>query len=333
MKFDLIIPVYNNKRGLYRSLMSIGIESAPIVDVTIIDDCSTEDYDDVINFFSKFIPIRILKLEENSGPGIARQYGIDHTINNYIIFLDCGDYLSSPDSLRRMHKTVMENPDINLFTWAHNDSNGEEYGYDTNRLHGKVYKREFLTTHNIRFNQTQSRINEDIGFNMACKMILEQYKMDNDKEFIYQDNEVMIIWDWRDPSITRDNNFEAYYNIQNLALADNGGNAIQIARRENVHDIIIAKQIYEIMCDMYFKYLSTVAERPEFTSQALNGALKFYCQYFRSFSQYDTSMLLNMYYNTVVLYLSDMTDPIREKWINLDFIAFLQMLENLANKR
>ena len=167
---------------------------------------------------------------------------------------------------------------------------------------------------------------------MACKMILDQYKMDLNKDFIYCSDEAVMVWDGHDNSITRADNGAVYYSIQNLALADNGGHAIQIARREKVKDVILANQIYEIMCDMYFKYLSTVTARPQYTKQALNGALKFYCQYFRSFGEYDTYMLLNMYYNTLVQYLSDPTDPIREKWTRLDFLEFLQMLESLANK-
>ena len=147
MKFDLIIPVYNNKRGLYRSLMSIGVESNSIVDVTVVDDCSTENYDDIVNFFAQFIPIRILKLDVNSGPGMARQYGLDHTKNDYIIFLDCGDYFLGPDTLTNIHNIVKENSVINLFSWSYLDSIGNDCTCDTNRLHGKVYKREFLTHH------------------------------------------------------------------------------------------------------------------------------------------------------------------------------------------
>ena len=33
-------------------------------------------------------------LETNQGPGMARQYGIEHSNGTYILFLDTGDYLS-----------------------------------------------------------------------------------------------------------------------------------------------------------------------------------------------------------------------------------------------
>lgn len=74
---DLIIPVYKNKAGLYRSLFSIGTETNKEVFVTIVDDCSGDTYEDVIEIFQKFFPIRVIYLEENQGPGIARQAGLN----------------------------------------------------------------------------------------------------------------------------------------------------------------------------------------------------------------------------------------------------------------
>lgn len=333
MKLDLIIPVYNNKKGLYRSLMSIGIESADYVDVTIVDDCSIENYDDIIAFFAQFFPVRILKLEKNSGPGNARQYGIDHTYNQYLTFLDCGDYFISPDILEAMHYTIEENPTPHMFCWDYISSRDEQQSNEDNRMHGKVYRREFLQQHHIRFNPKESYINEDIGFNMACRMILKQEEIQRQRKLLFEDSTNVLIWDKRDDSISKKNNYAIYYSTQNMALAENGGYAIRLARRERVNDNIIANQIYEIMCDMYFRYLSTVAARPEFIEIAFDGALRFYCQYFRAFGKYNVQLLMEMYYNTLVQYLADPLDDIRTKWTRLDFLEFLDMLEEQANNK
>lgn len=69
---DLVIPVYKNKAGLYRSLFSIGTETYKKVFVTIVDDCSGDNYDDIVEFFQKFFPIRVIYLQKNVGPGMAR---------------------------------------------------------------------------------------------------------------------------------------------------------------------------------------------------------------------------------------------------------------------
>ena len=327
MKFDLIIPAYNNKLGLYRSLFSLGTESHELIDVTVVDDASTEDYTSIIDFFKQFISIRLLKLPKNVGPGMARQYGLDHTNNPYVMFLDCGDYYISPDYIKMIIETVNNDPITNLFCWGHMRGSIENLGAHHNRMHGKIYKREFLNNHNIRFNPKGSYANEDVGFNMAVKMILRQYTAELNQPYIWYDNTPVLVWDNRDPSLTRADNHAFYYSIQNEALAINGGYALEIAQRERVGFNLRLHQIYEIMCDMYFKYLSTATARPEYIEQALNGARHFYWEHFRPIQQHDNNELMAMYYNTLVQYLADENDPIRKQFVTLDFIGFLNLLE------
>jgi hypothetical protein len=37
-------------------------------------------------------------------------------------------------------------------------------------MHGKVYKREFINKYGITFTPESSYMNEDIGFNRACRL-------------------------------------------------------------------------------------------------------------------------------------------------------------------
>lgn len=84
---DLIIPVFNNKAGLYRTLLSIGMDYPQnSLYITIVDDNSNENYNDIIELFQHFYPIRILILPENHGPGYARQYGLEHTKRTLCFF-------------------------------------------------------------------------------------------------------------------------------------------------------------------------------------------------------------------------------------------------------
>lgn len=331
MKIDLIIPVYNNKLGLCRSLFSLGVDAHNIIDVTIVDDNSTEDYSAIITFFQQFIPIQYIKLPQNVGPGLARQHGIDNTFNDYLMFLDCGDYYVTPDHLQMIYDTICNDTVTNLFCWGHTRGPYQNLGSHHNRMHGKVYKRQFLQTHNIKFNPAGSYANEDIGFNMAVKMILRQYALELNQSFIYYNDDPVIVWDTRDTnSLTIRGNYAFYYSIQNEALAENGGYALQLARREKVCDDLLMEQTYEIMCDMYFKYLSTLSVRQEFTDQAFKGAVRFYKEHFRPIA-HNEKKLLEYYYNTLVQYLSDENDPIRTKFATLDFIEFLNLLEKQEN--
>ena len=93
-KIDVIIPAYNvPDHILFRCLASIACQDiASELEVTIVDDASTEqNYAKVAKNFDDILKINILRYEVNGGPGVARQYGMDHTSNGYITFIDADD--------------------------------------------------------------------------------------------------------------------------------------------------------------------------------------------------------------------------------------------------
>lgn len=73
---DLIIPVYNNKKGLISTILSFGdfsILEDWKINILIVDDCSTTDtYEDIPGRFQDFYNIKVLKTPKNGGPGAAR---------------------------------------------------------------------------------------------------------------------------------------------------------------------------------------------------------------------------------------------------------------------
>ena len=85
---DLIIPYDNNPEGLKRTLESIAPD---IFDIHIIDDHSDYSLPIIFHQYS------YSRLNMNRGPGYARQYGIDHTTNPYIMFIDTGDIFLSKE--------------------------------------------------------------------------------------------------------------------------------------------------------------------------------------------------------------------------------------------
>ena len=61
---DIIIPVYNSGKTICKTLNSIlEQDNKDDIVVYIIDDASTEEYDEVISFYSKYINIKYHKLE------------------------------------------------------------------------------------------------------------------------------------------------------------------------------------------------------------------------------------------------------------------------------
>ena len=106
---DIIIPTYKNKEGLRRTLSSINTNLLTEITITVIDDCSEMYYNDILEEFPFF---SIFYMPQNSGPGNARQMGIDITKNPYITFVDTNDTFVSDEMQEVMLNTIKQYPDI-----------------------------------------------------------------------------------------------------------------------------------------------------------------------------------------------------------------------------
>lgn len=96
MKYDIsvIIPVYNREKLIKNALNSVLKQT--IVDkleIICIDDGSTDNTVEVIKDYQKKHNNIFLYQQQNSGPGIARNLGIDNAHGEYIIFLDSDDWI------------------------------------------------------------------------------------------------------------------------------------------------------------------------------------------------------------------------------------------------
>lgn len=333
---DLIIPVYKNIAGLYRSLMSLGTELNTQIHVTIVDDCSGDNYDEIISIFQKFFPIRVIYLEKNSGPGVARQAGLDAASQPYVSFLDCGDVYISPNRLFECLNQVRSNPHIDLFSYTHldekyapnNNYTYSEVGPENNRMHGKIYKRQFLVDHDIHFCAESSYANEDIGFNIATRLIAQEKANRTEQDTILHDFTPTVVWKVSGPSLVRSNDCAFYYKEQNLGMAINGEHIIRLAFKNGVSDDLILEEIYSEMVTMYVFYLSTQNCRPEFLEKTLNGAARYYHRCFKEVGTENLELLTKIYWSNLIPFLEDENDPLRSKMTILDFPGFLEMLEN-----
>ena len=192
---DIIIPAYNCKDTLNRTLASIAMQTiVSRIQVTIVNDKSLDgSYKQMIKQFNKIMDIQELILEKNSGPGVARQVGIDNTKAPFIYFLDADDTLCNAFALQTLLNNMIESEACFVYGDYYvetedgflidNDMETDmRYG-----LHGKIYRREFLDKYNIRFNE--SYINEDLEFQVKVISIIDAYKLQslhfNDKVMVY----------------------------------------------------------------------------------------------------------------------------------------------------
>lgn len=89
---SVIIPVYNADRHLAETLASVARQTYKMIEIIIVDDCSTDSSRTIIeNFKSRFAFTHYHRLEKNSGAAVARNKALELATGRYIAFLDSDD--------------------------------------------------------------------------------------------------------------------------------------------------------------------------------------------------------------------------------------------------
>lgn len=298
----LIMPVFNNRQGVISSLLSFGNVPANSnwdINVLIVNDCSTvDDYTDIPNllgpFFSK---ITILKTPKNVGPGLARQYGLDQCSSPYFMFLDAGDLITSPVTLLSYLSVIEDNPNILLFCAAHEelfeDFSSEYVGPEHNRVHGKVYKTDFVKRHNIRFTENAVSYNEDIGFNLACRLVADHIAEKTGIFTAYAFEPVVVSWTCDLNSITRRDNC-AFDILQNQGTGPHIIHAFEIAYENGVPADVIIRRGYESFMYQYMWHYEGLMQK-RLIAESFEGCLYFYKHFFKKLSKIDEEFFTSTY--------------------------------------
>lgn len=88
MLFSVVIPTYNRKDLLEKTLQSVFAQTDRDFEVLVIDDGSTDGTEALVTSFPA--PITFLR-QQNKGPGAARNLGLGVAKGAYVAFLDSDD--------------------------------------------------------------------------------------------------------------------------------------------------------------------------------------------------------------------------------------------------
>ena len=103
---SIIMPSYNTANYIEASIESVRHQTYENWELIIVDDCSTDDTDEVVRPFLSDRRIRYLKNEQNSGAAISRNRALREAKGKWIAFLDSDD-LWLPEKLEKQ-VTFME---------------------------------------------------------------------------------------------------------------------------------------------------------------------------------------------------------------------------------
>ncbi len=168
---SLIIPVYNAARYVKDCLESITEQWNESVEVICVDDGSTDNTWEVLcDYAAGKNNIHVLQ-QENSGPSIARNLGLEHAKNDYVWFVDSDDMLT-PDAISTIEKELVKEYDVLIFN--HSLVNSQKKQIQAKAAHyeekecnsaadlyvdqtvpsypwNKIFRRNFLLQNNLKF--------------------------------------------------------------------------------------------------------------------------------------------------------------------------------------
>lgn len=268
MALDIIIPAYNAHETIDLTLSSIAIQTAvDKITVTIVND-SGKDYNDIVKKYSN-LKINEITTEQNGGSGVARQHGIDNTKNDLILFMDADDTLMDVLSVQKMLDKIERKHVVLIGGFLEQLKNGtyKNHPSDWVWMHAKIYRRSFLTKHNIRFNDT--RANEDLGFNMLVRLQAKPHQVCYYKDTFY-------VWRYQPNSITRSNNADYTFYEGALGVMDNKQTVLEQLGIDNERTRIEAISAF---IDFHFMVQQTDIHRPnkqEWVQELFERTKKFY---------------------------------------------------------
>ena len=119
-RISVVIPVFNGGPGLEKCLAAIAASSNPAFECIVVDDASTDGMADIA-----VLPrgVHVIKLEQQSGPGIARNRGASEAHGDVLLFIDA-DVLLHPDALAIAASALQKDPDLSAVFGSYDDQPG-----------------------------------------------------------------------------------------------------------------------------------------------------------------------------------------------------------------
>lgn len=221
IKVSVVVPIYNVERYLRQCLDSIAAQTLTDIEVICVNDGSTDSSPDIIREYVEKDPRFKLLDKANSGYGASMNCGFDMAQGEYIGIVESDDY-AEPDMFETLYSCAKENElDVCKAGFFFYYSSPEEKNipspiasrimcqnvfcpttdfeclreqiafFDIKpTIWSSVYRRDFIRSNGIRFNETPGASFQDTSFNFKVWSLAKRVKLLEDCVLHYrQDNE------------------------------------------------------------------------------------------------------------------------------------------------
>ena len=271
---DVVIPAYNAHDTIRDTLISIYLQTAKDkVRVTIVNDHG-DDYKEIIEEFKDKINVSEIRLEKNSGPGIARKVGLDNAIYPYIVFIDADDIFTDNLFFQGALEFMQDKKHCVVLSCSFVEEVGEErrwsiHKHDMTWVFAKVYRVDNLRKKGINF--SERRANEDLEFNTKIRMTLQ------DGESIqFLDDKQVYLWKFKADSITRVDDFA--YSFHRGIISGIEAKASAYAFPGAREKFVTSESVGDVI-QMYNSFMHIIVERPkrrDWLKNVFKAWVKFY---------------------------------------------------------
>lgn len=125
---SIIVPVYNGEQHIKRCIKSILSQSYSDIELIVVDDGSRDNSPWILDTMAaEDGRIRVFHIE-NGGVSRARNFGLDKASGEFVMFVDCDDYIDE-DTVRRLYLLFADDVDMTQCTYKIVDDSGNSSSF------------------------------------------------------------------------------------------------------------------------------------------------------------------------------------------------------------
>ncbi len=148
IKISVIMPIYNAGEYLTRAISDVLSQTLTELELICIDDGSTDNSPKIIkNFAAKDKRVKVIH-EKNSGPSVARNYGLKSAKGKYIMFLDADDFYEKNLLMELYNTAERDNLDIAVAKFDIYNEERNSFSLPADELHGNIFVPGGVTSKN-----------------------------------------------------------------------------------------------------------------------------------------------------------------------------------------
>lgn len=208
MLLDIIVPHYDEPWEAGRKFFDMlalqrGISFRDFRVILVNDGQDHDVYPDVVR--AKY-PFEVIgHVIPHAGVSAARNHGLDHSGATWVMFCDFDDTFTSIYAMRSIMDALEAEDGRNDLLWVpiYTEADPEQHRFERRSfnwifIHGKIFRREFLMEHGIRFCE-ELFFSEDTAFCRVVEIEIGPGRIGEIKSEI-----IPYVWTYRQGSITTD---------------------------------------------------------------------------------------------------------------------------------